>query len=238
MVKKVIKSVVNKPELTYEKFIEDYQEFINELPELGDINKLPSGYFTNIRGFDYYQVFKHGDFKSTDIVLDVGSLHTFYCVYLAEICAEVHATDSFYWAERNYAKNLQSVNDWIDVVQMASNNKVLAYAMDVQYTQMSLLNKHFDYIVCISTVEHIHQDRLAIENMLTMLKDGGKLLLTTEYNETQGKIYSESDGSYYRVYDKSALDTLLEGLNVTDKIVCDTQHENLPFSTIFVEITN
>ncbi len=57
---------------------------------------------TNYRGWDYEQILEHGEFKSTDVVLDTGALHTYFCVYLAQHVEQVRATDNYSWAKRAY----------------------------------------------------------------------------------------------------------------------------------------
>lgn len=41
----------------------------------------------------------------------------------------------------------------------------------------------FDFITCVSTLEHIKDHRRAVRNMLALLRPGGRLVLTFPYNE-------------------------------------------------------
>jgi len=47
------------------------------------------------------------------------------------------------------------------------------------------LQEKFDCITCISVLEHIKDYNLAVKNMLSLLKDGGYLVLTFPYNENR-----------------------------------------------------
>lgn len=47
----------------------------------------------------------------------------------------------------------------------------------------------FDFITCISTLEHIRDHARAVKNMLALLRPGGRLILTFPYNE---KAYVEN----------------------------------------------
>src|SRR5688572_26905841 len=67
--------------------------------------KFPLHYFGNIRPWDYEQVIEYGQFNSNDVVLECGALHSFFCVWMAHNVKHYTATDSFYWATREYAKN-------------------------------------------------------------------------------------------------------------------------------------
>jgi len=42
----------------------------------------------------------------------------------------------------------------------------------------------FDFITCVSTLEHIRDHARAMRNMLALLKSGGRLVVTFPYNET------------------------------------------------------
>ena len=47
------------------------------------------------------------------------------------------------------------------------------------------INKKFDFISCISTLEHIKESDQAVSNMVKLLKPNGYLLLTFPYNENK-----------------------------------------------------
>ena len=47
------------------------------------------------------------------------------------------------------------------------------------------LRADFDFISCISVIEHIHDAAAAFRSMIALLKPGGHLVLTMPYNETK-----------------------------------------------------
>jgi len=50
--------------------------------------------------------------------------------------------------------------------------------VDIQDIQSSPLNgKKFDTIICLNILEHLENDRLAVENMSSLLLPGGKLII-------------------------------------------------------------
>jgi len=69
--------------------------------------------------------------------------------------------------------------------------------------------------------------------MMRVLKPNGLLLLTTEYNPTWSKPYSE-DG-FYRVYDEQTINELLDGLKVEEKKMHTTPEEG-QFTTLFLKV--
>lgn len=49
------------------------------------------------------------------------------------------------------------------------------------------IRSQFDMVTCISTLEHIPNHRAAVENMFSLLRPGGLLVLTFPYDETTYK---------------------------------------------------
>jgi len=228
--------------LTYTEFLSEYQQFIASLP--GTVN-LPQGYMQNFRGWDYYQIYKqiHGDRKG--ILLDTGALHTFGCLYWSQFAEVGVAIDNYYWAERSYSKGLMTPFEWERVIDYLSELLIrgsIHYTDDLRkhswvggqqddLQHLSFDDDNFSKVLCISTIEHVLDDAQAMREMYRVLGPGGKLLLTTEYHETNGKPYSETDGSYYRVYTKDTLAQLLDGYPVT---VIEYDEPREPFTTAFV----
>ncbi len=214
--------------MTFEAFLADYKLFIEQLP--GTVN-LPQGYWQNFRGWDYWMILQHADFSMRDLVLDVGAMHTFGCLYWNCHVGGVYAVDSYAWGQRDYAKGLMTPMEWESVVTYLGEGTVTAFDADVQDLDDDIEMPRFDKILCISTIEHVIDDRKAMAEMYKVLRPGGKLLLTTEYHPTKGKKYAEDDGSFYRVYTTKAMGALLDGYPVT-ALVPDKPRD--PFTTIFV----
>lgn len=198
--------------------------------------KFPDGYWGNIRIWDYKQIVDNGEFRDTDEVLECGSLHSYFCVYLSQKVKKYTVGDSFYWAKRDYCKNpafYQTPEEWCEYVAAKGRGHIVAEEADIQ--KLPYADAAFDKVISISTIEHVHEDRKGMLELMRVLKPGGLLLITTEYNPTWSRPYSEHDGSFYRVYDKAGLDVLLEGFNVEETV----QHVAVQpgqFTTLFVKI--
>ena len=118
----------------------------------------------NERIIEYGFVFSSLSQISPHALLDVGtgkgSLPN-----LLQICGlEVTAIDNFedYWAKGVFNRHFNVIND--DII----NTK---------------LEKKFDFITCISVLEHIENFNAAIQSMFSLLNPEGHLLLTFPYNE-------------------------------------------------------
>ncbi len=167
------------------------------------------GIFHSYRPWEYDKVFRYADFGEADVVLDTGAMHTYFCIYLAQFVKKIYATDSFYWADRDYMtkEKLLTPAEWVAYVERKGYGKIVAEEADV--TDLPYEDGAFEKILCISTLEHVADDSRAAAELARVLKSGGRLLLTTEFNFRRPKEYSEEDGSYYRIYDAAALEALL-----------------------------
>jgi SAM-dependent methyltransferase len=156
------------------------------------------GILHNFRRWECWKIFDNAAFSPDDSVLDTGSLHTYFGIFIAKFVREITLTDNFYWAQRQYvqAQGLFSPNEWIRFVESIASN-LRATEADLQ--QLSFGDSTFDKVVCVSTIEHVVDDKKAISEMARVTKPGGLILITTEQDHTS-KDYSESDGSYYRLY--------------------------------------
>ena len=218
---------------------DQFQKYVEEMKVLcGNYSgcKFPQSYFGNVRPWDYEQILEHGNFTENDLILECGGLHTYFAIALSQKVKHYTCTDSFYWATRDYAKNdkLQSPKEWCGYLISKGKGKLWAEEADLQ--KMKYSDNSFDHVINISVIEHVHNDRQGIEEMVRVLKPGGTLLLTTEYNPNWSKDYAENDGSYYRVYDKEGIKKLLDGFNVE---IMKSQSEEVPighFTTLFIKI--
>jgi len=83
---------------------------------------------------------------------------------------------------------------------------------------LSLKSKHIDTISCINVLEHIENDKKALENMFYLLEPDGYLLL---FLPAVSSLYGSIDKNlgHYRRYNKKALIELLESVGFKiDKI--------------------
>lgn len=211
---------------------EPYVKYMKKISGTDVIN-LPGGILNSARGWELSRAMDYAEFKESDIVLDVGALHTFHSIFLALFVKRIYVTDSFYWMKRNCINMYMSADNWAKYIE-SKTNKVVVEEADV--THLLYSDELFDKVLCISTIEHVIDDKKGIQEMMRVLKPGGKLLLTTEFNELQGKEYSEMDGTYYRVYDPVTLGVLLDGLNIEISCIEKRCIEKGEFTHIFIGV--
>jgi len=153
----------------------------------------------NERPVEYQFVFKHLTKSYPSTVLDVG-VGLSSLPHLLTLCGfEVTATDSDgdYWNKKIFNRHFLVEQD--DIV----NTK---------------LDKHWDFITCISVLEHIKEHKKAVKNMVNLLNPGGRLILTFPYNEehyienvykTKGSGYGQNNPYICQVYSRNEIDSWL-----------------------------
>jgi SAM-dependent methyltransferase len=151
-----IKKIVIK--LALKNFLSD--EYDRHLKSSNaEYNKTP-----NERVVEYGFVFKSLLDKKALSILDVGTGLS-ALPSLMETCGfKVTAVDNIvdYWKGGAFNRHYHVVND------------------DILNTNIT---DTYDVVTCISVLEHINDHNKAVETMFSLLKPGGKLLLTFPYNE-------------------------------------------------------
>lgn len=133
-------------------------------------------------------------------VLDVGSGTTAWPHVMANCGFRVTAIDKIkgYWKDSFLNRHYYIINDDITTPKIA---------------------KRFDFITCISVLEHIPNHKAAINGMFTLLKPGGYLVLTFPYSEKRyiDNVYKLPDAGYgqnypyiCQVFSRSELDAWLK----------------------------
>lgn len=95
-----------------------------------------------------------------------------------------------------------------------SKSNFSALNVDIQDIKSSpLAEKTFDTIICLNILEHLKNDRAAVENMSSLLEPGGKLIILAPALK---KLYGSMDISFehYRRYNKKELQSLIHGQNL------------------------
>lgn len=118
----------------------------------------------NERPVEFAFLFRHLAEKCPRSVLDVGTGLTALPHLMRNCGFVVTAIDNIrnYWSDDMINRHYYIIND------------------DITNTH---LNQTFDFISCISVLEHIKNHGAAVKSMLSLLKPGGHLVLTFPYNE-------------------------------------------------------
>lgn len=199
--------------MTFEEFVKIYHDYMlpKDNPALKNPHGLP-GILLNWRPWELWKVMSQGEFEKHHKVLDVGAMHTYFALFLSQFVESIKVTDSFYWAQRAYMKehlksdSLISPEDWRAFMDGSAPNIEVGDA-DIQ--DLPYESNSFDRIVNVSVMEHVIDDQKGMKELLRVLKPGGLMLMSVEYNATEEKEYSETDGSYFRLYsDQSVLQRL------------------------------
>jgi SAM-dependent methyltransferase len=100
--------------------------------------------------------------NANSIILDVGSFYSSTPFLLASYESLVVAMDNYQWPEERQIPGYQlTVNQWQD---LCLKNRILPLRGDARQLQM-FGNKTFDFVFCISAIEHIQDFEFAIAEM-------------------------------------------------------------------------
>lgn len=146
-------------------------------------------------------------------VLDVGSGTTAWPHLLSNSGFVVTAIDQIddYWQNKHF------------------NRHFLIRKDDITAPQIS---EQFDFITCLSVLEHIPDHDAAVRNMFKLLKPGGHILLTFPYNEQTyvENVYDHPNAGYgkgnayiCRVYSRAQIDGWLSQNG--GEIACEEHYE-------------
>lgn len=147
--------------------------------------RLPPGfpYPPRMRDWELYQVFSRlpGDDRRGRI-LDTGSFATYTAFFLDTVSDHVTVSDSFAWLRRpEYMKlpQIPSLETWREAITSGAPRAAIA---EVDLERMPFEDASFEFITCISTIEHCRRPERALEEMMRCLRPGGRLLLTTDHH--------------------------------------------------------
>lgn len=124
-----------------------------------------------------------GDYQ----ILETGSFNTFFGAYLADIAKHLIISDQFQYIKwvsllqklRLYKKHPLKApyHVWEKHITKAAP---AAELRNVDLTDIQYPDDTFDFITCVSIIEHIPEYETAVAEMLRVLKPDGLLLLTTD----------------------------------------------------------
>lgn len=88
------------------------------------------------------------------------------------------------------------------------------FRVDIQNIEPSLLSEaKYDTVICLNILEHLENDRKALENMISLLQPAGRLIILVP---ALNILYGSMDVSFghRRRYNKKQLKLLVEGQNL------------------------
>lgn len=94
--------------------------------------------------------------------------------------------------------------DHVRDAQKLSKGRAKIEFGDIEKQNTFFSGKKFDTVICLNVLEHIEGDRVALENIYSLLKKGGVLILLVPAHEF---LFGEIDKSigHFRRYDKKSL---------------------------------
>ncbi len=207
---------------------------------------LPKGYRWNIRARDWELLpILRDPPKPGSVVLDVGAFNTFLGVWMARFASTVYVTDLFasclksnilrrlgLWRRRPLEAPFER---WYAAVKGASPNIRIR---QIDLTAIGFPDATFDFISCVSVIEHIPDFRKAVAELYRVLKPGGRLLITTDCSP-HGTPYRNGAQSF----SPGQLEEIFAGLAVvSERSAPDFSERNWcyqkdrPVVTVFVEL--
>ncbi len=167
-----------------------------------EFNILPAPFHWS-RQVEWPWVLRNGEFTKDQVILEVGGGHSILKFSIAKrvkhlICSEYESeyAPKILNMIKPYGFNNINIQSGIDVKDLPYNDNV------------------FDSVVCVSTLEHIKENReLALDEMIRVLKPGGKFLFTMDVREDgEYKAQSHYEGDFF--LDVEGAYSLLNKLNI------------------------
>jgi 2-polyprenyl-3-methyl-5-hydroxy-6-metoxy-1,4-benzoquinol methylase len=100
---------------------------------------------------------------------------------------------------------------------------------DIHTLTQTFESEQFDFVLCTDVMEHIPNPALAIEQLYTVLKPGGTLLMTTPFNYP---IHTTDEVKDYWRFTDTGLKTLLHRFSQVD--VTPNGHPKFPYGFLTV----
>jgi len=181
--KKLFEKAIQKPSLSIEKPMTNKdlaklgRKYCNIVTELEYQTQRTRR--RNERAIEIAYVFKNLTKYYPSTVLDVGTGPSSLPHIMSSARFEVDAIDEYgdYWKGGLFNRH---------------------FKVDKQDILNHTIKRHYDFITCVSTIEHILDHKTAIKNMVGLLNPDGVLIITCPYNEERyiENIYKEHGAGY------------------------------------------
>ncbi len=132
-----------------------------------------------------------------------------------------------YLRQREYVLATDNNDEYLTVLRTSTEHldNVDVQGIDWEHADFAALRAHeFDTIICLNVLEHIENDRGALETFAAILRPGGRLVLQVP---AMSGLYGEIDRAigHYRRYE---VDSLRRLLSQSGFDVAETRYFNLP----------
>lgn len=173
-----------------------YRQIVQQMDEL--VAKEAISYLHPSKRWEYPWALERAELRPGSRVLDAGCGVSIFPIYLASKSYEVSAFDL------DLPGRLDRLHG-VSVGYVRGDLTAIPFADNV-----------FDAVFCISVIEHLGRDgiAMALQELCRVLRAGGRLLLTTDYYEDAGaELWYEGPGQRFRVdwsfFDESQLRRLI-----------------------------
>jgi len=132
------------------------------------------------RGWDYAAIIKNADFKSSDIVLDIGCAASYFILYIDQFVGKAYGIDDI--DNGGFAR---FTKPWLETLVDFDNYKNgKVEIINQNAVVLPFPDNYFDKVFTTSVLEHFkgEDDRLCVKEIVRVLKVGGSFLGTVDYN--------------------------------------------------------
>jgi len=179
-----------------------------------DMWTIGSRYLTRLeQTWEFINIIRHISFnsalKENAIIADIGTENSCLPLYLAaRYNITAYGLDYYFgeWGEKFMLPVLlKCKNEKFNLEVKSTNKNTISQIIYKQEDAQSLTfdDDFFDMITCVSTIEHIENDSLAMEEMGRVLKPGGLLYMTFPFNHDYVEKPPELHSN--RIYDMKTL---------------------------------
>jgi 2-polyprenyl-3-methyl-5-hydroxy-6-metoxy-1,4-benzoquinol methylase len=142
-------------------------------------HKLGRAYVNKLVGDEFrYQTFRRHNERPIEFGFVFQQVATLRPVTVLDIGSGITALPHMLWSCGSVVTAIDNVTDYWDEGMVNRHWRVLD-----DNILSPKLRQRFDMVTCVSVIEHIENHQAAFRNMVSLLKPGGHLILTTPYSE-------------------------------------------------------